>query len=149
MRPRSLTALVLIVALGAQAEPAADSTRTLHAVLIGAVGLSLAGGYATGAVLTGDQPSAVPLAVTGGVISSGLLSTAIALGLGARRKDPGSMASYVLVPLISGVISAVLGGVLAGFFARDPGTLRTVTHVAITSMLVLDTISVELARLLP
>lgn len=144
-----MTALVLLVALAAQAEPAQDGTRTLHAVLIGAVGLSLAGGYVTGAVLTADQPSAVPLAVTGGVISSGLLSTAITLGLGARRKDPGSMASYVLVPLISGVISAVLGGVLAGFFARDPGTLRTVTHVAITSMLVLDTLSVELARLLP
>ena len=144
----------MIAALTAHAEPEPNhvsppSSRVWQSMLIGAIGLSLAGGYAAGAVLTGDQPSAVPLAVTGGVLSSGLLSTVITLAAGTQRKTPGSLASFVLVPVISGVISAILGGILAGYFAREPGTWRTVTHVAITSFFVLDTVGAVLARSLP
>ncbi len=144
----------MIAALTAHAEPEPrhvppPSSLVWQSMLIGAVGLSVAGGYAAGAVLTGDRPSAVPLAVTGAVFSSGLLSTVITLTVGSQKKDPGSLVGFILVPVISGVLSAVLGGILAGFLAREPGTMRTVTHVVITSFLVVDTIGAVLARSLP
>ena len=145
---------MIIAALTAHAEPEAKhvsppGNRVWQSLLIGAVGLSLAGGYAAGAVLTGDRPSAVPLAVTGAVFSSGLLSTVITLAVASQRKDPGSLVGFILVPVISGVLSAVLAGILAGFLTRDPGTMRTVTHVVIASSLVIDTIGAVLARSLP
>lgn len=118
-----------------------------HAVLIGATGLALAGGYAAGAVLTADQPAAQPLAITGGVLSGGMLGVTLALGLGAARDDPGSLVGYILWPVICGVVGALLGGLLTGLGAREPGTLRTVTHVVVVSLLIGETVVLEFARL--
>ena len=147
MLRRSWVAVVMIAALTAQAEPtplnAPGHSHALSAVLIGAVGLALAGGYATAAVLTGDKPSAVPLAITGGVLSSGLLVTAFSLAVRPQRKD----AADVLIPLICGVVSAVLGGLVAGYFSQQPGTARIVTHAFIITFLVVDTLEIELANL--
>ncbi len=134
----------------ARPEPRHDSppsNRVWHAILIGATGLALAGGYAGGAVLTGVQPSAQPLAITGGVLSGGMLGVTLALGLGATRDDPGSLVGYVLRPVICGVVGAVLGGLLTGLGAREPGTLRTVTHVVVISLLIGETVVLEFARL--
>lgn len=143
---------VLLFALTARAEAepvhlAPPTNRFWHAVLIGAVGLGLAGGYTAGAVLTGDRPSAQPLAITGGVLSGGLLGVTVALALGSTRDDPGSLVGSVLRPVIFGLVGALLGGLLSGLGSKDPGTLRTVTHVVVISLLVGETIGVEFARL--
>lgn len=143
---------VLIVALTARAEAepahlAPPTNRFWHAVLIGAVGLGLAGGYTAGAVLTGDRPSAQPLAITGGVVSGGLLGLTVALAWGSTRDDPGSVVGYILRPVIFGVVGAIVGGLLTGLGSKDPGTLRTVTHVVVISLLIGETIVFEVARL--
>lgn len=148
---RAVLISVLVLSLAARAEPEPahvlpPSSRAWSAVLIGAVGLALAGGYTAGAVLTGDQPSGQALAITGGVLSGGLLGGGLALWLGRYRDDPGSLVGYVLRPLLSGVVFAVLGGVLSGFAAQQPGTGRTVTHVVVVSLLIGETIAVEFAR---
>jgi len=49
--------------------------------------------------------------------------------------------------VIFGVVGAVVGGLLAGLGSRDPGTVRTVTHVVVISLLIGETIVVEFARL--
>jgi hypothetical protein len=144
----------MIIALAARAEPEprhfpGPTDRVWHALLIGAVGLALAGGYTTGAVLTGDRPSALPLAVTGGVLTGGLLGVGLALGLGSLRDDPGSLAGYIIRPVVSGLLGALIGGVLCGLGARQPGTVRTVTHVVVISLLIGETVALEFARLVP
>lgn len=142
----------MIVALTARAEPeprhvSPPSNRVWNAILIGASGLVLAGGYTAGAFLTGDQPAARPLAIIGGVGAGGMLGVSLALGLGATREDPGSLVGYILRPVIGALAGAVLGGVLAGFGAWQPGTLRTVTHAIIIGLVITDTVIVEIARL--
>ena len=134
----------MIVALSAQAEPRAvsSSERAWSAVLIGAVGLALAGGYAAGAVATGDNPSAVPLAITGGVLSSGLLTAGFGFAI-----HPPKDALDAVVTVIFTVVAAVLGGVVAGYFSQQPGAARTATHGVIIGFLVLDTLAIELANL--
>lgn len=143
---------LLIFSLGARAEmePAQltpPSNRFWHAVLIGAVGLGLAGGYTAGAVLTGDRPSAQPLAITGGVLAGGLLGVTLALAIGSTRDDPGSLVGYVLQPVIFGVVGAIVGGLLSGLGSKDAGTMRLVTHVVVISLLIGETIVLEFARL--
>ena len=118
-------------------------------MLIGATGLALAGGYTAGAFLTGDQPSGQALAVTGGVISGGLAGAMLGLGLGAARDDPGSLVGYVLRPVLCGIAGAIIGGLLTGLGSREPGTVRTVTHVVVVSLLIGETIALEYARLGP
>ncbi|MDP3570746.1 MAG: hypothetical protein Q8S42_08960 [Archangium sp.] len=152
MTRRALALSMLVLAASAHASPetrhsSAPSNRVWHAVLIGATGLALAGGYAAGAVLTADQPAAQPLAITGGVLSGGMLGVTLALGLGAARDDPGSLVGYILWPVICGVVGALLGGLLTGLGAREPGTLRTVTHVVVVSLLIGETVVLEFARL--
>lgn len=155
MTRRGLAVFVMIGALTAQAATpetkhfSAPSNRVWHALLIGATGLALAGGYTAGAFLTGDKPSAQPLAITGGVLSGGLLGLTFALGFGALRDDPGSLVGYILRPVIFGVVGAIAGGLLAGLGARLPGTPRTVTHVVLISLLLGETIVFEFARLAP
>jgi hypothetical protein len=151
---RALALCVLVFASAARASPeprhhSPPSNRFWHAVLIGAVGLALSGGYTAGAVLTGDQPSGQPLAITGGVLSGGVLGVTLALGLGTARDDPGSLVGYILRPVILGVVGAIVGGLLTGLGARQPGTLRTVTHVVVVSLLIGETVAVEFARLGP
>lgn len=118
-------------------------------MLIGATGLALAGGYTAGAFLTGDKPSGQALAVTGGVIAGGFAGVTLALGLGAARDDPGSLVGYILRPVLCGVAGAIIGGLLTGLGSREPGTLRTVTHVVVVTLLIGETIAVEYARLGP
>lgn len=142
----------MIFALSARAEMEpvhllSPSSRVWHAVLIGATGLALAGGYTAGAVLTADQPSARPLSITGGVIAGGVLGASLGLGLGAMRDDPGDLAMYLLRPVIGGLLGALLGGVLAGFGAWQPGTVRTVTHAVIVGLVISETVVFEIARL--
>jgi hypothetical protein len=142
----------MICALTARAEPeprhmSPPTNRFWHAMLIGAVGLGLAGGYTAGAFLTGDHPSGQPLAITGGVLSGGLVGATLALGLGALRDDPGSLVGYILRPVICGVVGAVIGGLLTGLGSRQPGTVRTVTHVVVVSLLIGETVVLEVARL--
>ena len=154
MSRRALAVSVMIFALSARAEPEprhflGPTDRLWHALLIGGVGLALAGGYTTGAVLTGDRPSAVPLAITGGVLTGGLLGAGLALGLNVFRDDPGSLAGYLIRPLLSGLVGALIGGVLCGLGAGQPGTVRTVTHVVVISLLIGETVALELARLAP
>lgn len=149
---RALTLSMVVLAMSAQASPetrhsSGPSNRVWHGLLIGATGLALAGGYAAGALLTGDKPSAQPLAITGGVISGGLLGVTLALGLGAARDDPGSLVGFVLRPVICGVVGAIIGGLLTGLGSREPGTLRTVTHVVVVSLLISETVVLEFARL--
>ena len=144
--------MVFASAANASPEPrhiSPPSNRFWHAVLIGAVGLAITGGYTAGAVLTGEQPSAQPLAITGGVLSGGLLGATLALGLGTARDDPGSLVGYVLRPVIFGVVGAIIGGLLTGLGSREPGTLRTVAHVVVISLLIGETVAIEFARLGP
>ncbi len=152
MTRRALALCVLVFATSAQATPetrhsSAPSNRVWHGLLIGATGLALAGGYASGAVLTADEPSAQPLAIMGGALSLGMLGVTLALGLGAARDDPGSLVGYVLRPVLCGVAGAIIGGLLAGLGSREPGTLRTVTHVVVVSLLIGETVVLEFARL--
>ena len=155
MTGRALALCVLIAASaarGASNEPrhySAPSNRFWHAVLIGATGLALAGGYTAGAFLTGDQPSGQALAVTGGVIAGGLAGATLALALGSKRDDPGSLVGYILRPVLCGVAGAIIGGLLAGLGSREPGTLRTVTHVVVVTFLIGETVALEYARLGP
>lgn len=127
----------------AEAEP---EQRVWPAFVLGTLGAALAGGYVAGAYLTGDRPSGVTLGVTGGVVTGGLLGAGLALGIGALRKDPGSLVRYILVPVLSGLAGAALGGLGAGLGARVPGTGRTVTHVVVVSLLLAETITLIIAR---
>ncbi|MBL8910947.1 MAG: hypothetical protein JNM17_09620 [Archangium sp.] len=114
--------------------------------MIGTIGAALAGGYIAGAYMTGDRPSGLTLGVSGGVVTGGLLGAGIALGIGALRKDPGSLLRYILVPVLSGLAGATLGGLAAGLGSRVPGTGRTVTHVVIVSLLLAETVTLIVAR---
>lgn len=120
--------------------------RVMPAIVIGTIGAALLGGYLAGAYLTGDRPSGVALGVTGGVVTGGLLGAGLALGIGAFRKDPGSLLRYIVVPLLSGLAGAALGGLGAGLGSRVPGTGRTVTHVIVMTLLVAETVTLIVAR---
>jgi hypothetical protein len=149
---RALAVGVVIVALTAHAEPEPrhvlpPTNRAWHAILIGASGLALAGGYTAGAVLTGDQPTARPLAITGGVVTGGVLGASFGLLLGAMRDDPGSLVTYILRPVIGGLVGALVGGLLSGFGSWQPGTVRTVTHGVIIGLVISETVLLEIARL--
>jgi len=145
---RRVVCLLLVLALPARAADAEPerSPSVLRAVLIGATGLVLAGGYTAGAFATGDRPSGFTLATVGGVVSGGLLGAGVGLGLKSLNKDPGSLLTYILVPVLTGLAGAILGGVLAGVGSNQPGTGRTVTHVLVVSLLLGETIAVELAH---
>ena len=145
---RAFVSLVMVCALTAHAadpEPKPQKS-VLAAVLIGATGLALAGGYTAGAFATGDRPSGFPLATIGGVISGGLLGAGIGLGINSQMKNPGSLVGYVLAPVISGVAGALLFGLLSGLASNQPGTARTVTHVVVVSLLIGETIALEFTR---
>lgn len=149
---RALATWLMIFALTARAEPeprhlSPPTSRFWHAMLIGAVGVGLSGGYTAGALLTGDRPSGQPLAITGGVLSGGLMGATLALGLGALRDEPGSLVGYILRPVLCGVVGAVVGGLLTGLGSRQPGTVRTVTHVVVVSLVLGETVVLEIARL--
>ena len=49
--------------------------------------------------------------------------------------------------MICGVVGAVIGGLLTGLGSREPGTVRTVTHVVVVSLLIGETVVLEIARL--
>ena len=142
----------MVVALTARAEPEPrhvlpPTTRAWHAILIGASGLALAGGYTAGALLTGDQPSARPLAITGGVFTGGVLGASLGLGLGAMKEEPGSLVGYILRPVLGGLVGALVGGLLAGFGVWQPGAVRTVTHAVIIGLVISETVLFEIVRL--
>jgi hypothetical protein len=146
---RWLFAAVLIPALafGAdEVEPKPAESSGLTAVLIGAAGMALTGGYLAGAFLTGDRPSAIPLAVSGGIVTGGLLGAGLALGINSTRKDPGSLVRYILVPVLAGLAGAAVGGLATGFGSSQPGTGRTVTHVVVITFLIAETLVLEFAR---
>lgn len=142
-----LSLLLPALALAEESSPRTDAPPSgLSGVLIGAVGAALTGGYLAGAFLTKDQPSGVPLAVTGGIVAGGLLGVGIALGVGSKRDDPGSLLRYILVPVLSGLAGAAIGGLAAGLGAATPGTGRTVTHVVVVTFLIGETIALEIFR---
>jgi hypothetical protein len=145
---RTFVSLVLVFALTARAaEPEPKPQKSvLSAVLIGAAGLALAGGYAAGAFVTGDRPSGFPLATVGGVVSGGLLGASLGLGINSQMKNPGSLVGYVLAPVISGLAGALIFGLLAGLASNQPGTLRTVTHVVVVSLVIGETVALEFTR---
>lgn len=153
VRFRAVAAAVLVFTAGqarAEPEPAhvlPPSNRVFHALLIGASGLALAGAYAAGAVLTGDDPGARPLAITGGALTGGILGASLGLGLTAMLDDPGSMFTYVLRPVLAGLLGAALGGVLSGLGAWAPGGGRTATHGVIIGLVLAETALFEFARL--
>ncbi|MFT3707350.1 MAG: hypothetical protein QM817_06750 [Archangium sp.] len=121
-------------------------TRIWPAFVLGGLGAALAGGYIAGAYATGDRPSGLTLGVSGGIVTGGILGAGIALGIGALRKDPGSLLRYILVPVLSGLAGAAVGGLAAGLGTRVPGTARTVTHVVIVSLLLAETVTILIAR---
>ncbi|MFO0600885.1 MAG: hypothetical protein U0228_36580 [Myxococcaceae bacterium] len=139
--------LLLLVTPAHAEEPGPEAgQRIWPAFVIAGAGALLSGGYLAGAFATGDRPSAVPLAVTGGIVTGGLLGAGLALGINSLRKDPGSLIRYVLVPVLSGLAGAALGGLAAGFGSAQPGTGRTITHVVVVSFLVGETITLMIAR---
>jgi hypothetical protein len=149
---RVLLGLVLSAVLASedvtplQPAPEPSARGVWSAVLISATGAALVGGYTAGAFLTGDRPSGLPLAVTGGVVAGGLLGAGIALGVGALRKDPGALLRYLLVPILSGLVGAALGGLGAGLGAQQPGPGRAVTHVVVVTFLLGETITLLVVR---
>ena len=148
MRP---VALVMMLLLGGSARaepPTPTSGKVTSAILTGVAGLTAAGAYTAGAFLTGDQPGGRALAISGGAVSLGLTGVSLALAVNARRTEPGSMARFILVPLLSGLAGAVLGGLAAGFAAWQPGTARTATHGTVIAVFVGLTIVSEVAGLL-
>lgn len=142
-----IAVLVPTLALGAEeVEPTPAEPSGLTAVLIGAAGIALTGGYVAGAFLTGDRRSAIPLAVTGGIVTGGLLGVGIALGVGSKRDDPGSLFRYILLPVLAGLAGAAIGGLAAGFGSSQPGTGRIVTHVIVATFLIGETLVLEFVR---
>ncbi len=139
-----LTALVLSLSLGA--EPSAS--KVVDAVLIGLSGAAVTAGYTTAAVLIEDRPGGHPLAVAGGAVSLGTVGMSVGLLINSQRKDPGSLVSFILTPLLAGLVGAALGGVLGHFGSVEPGPLRTATHGVVIGLLLTDTFVFELARAL-
>lgn len=143
-------AVVLGGALTAQAatpvQPASEG-RAVELVVIGTTGLLVAGGYTLGAFLTGDQSSGYPLAIVGAVGAGGMLGSWLGLALNASQRRGPVTVGNVLLPLLAGVAGAVLGGVTAGFTAKDPGSGRTATHAIIIGVLLTDTLIAELIAL--
>lgn len=140
---------ILITALASQAvEPARkDEGRVTNAVLIGAFGLAAAGGYTLGAYLTGDQPSGYTLAVLGGAGAGGALGSWLGYAINAALKQPSTMVGLIVLPLLTGLAGAVLGGVAAGFSANQPGAGRTATHGVIIGVLLTDAIIGEVVAI--
>lgn len=146
---RLALAALLVTALTAQAaEPQASEDRAVDMVIIGAFGLGLAGCYTLGAYLTGDQPSGYPLAILGGVGAGGMLGAFLARAIMASHRQDRITVGTVLVPLLIGLAGAAIGGVTAGFTARDPGAGRTATHGVIIGVVLTDTLIAELTAAL-
>lgn len=148
---RLALAALLVTALTAQAaEPPAQARedRAVDMVIIGAFGLALAGGYTLGAYFTGDQPSGHTLAICGGVGAGGLLGALLARALMASHRQDRLTVGTVLVPILLGLPGAAIGGVTAGFTARDPGAARTATHAVIIRVVLTDTLIAELTTAL-
>ncbi len=144
---RLLSVGLVVLSLAAHAaepSPAAAETHVGEAVLIGAFGLAAAGGYTLGAYLTGDQRSGFVLATLGGVTSGAALGTWIGLAINKSRKQPGSLVGFILLPLLSGLAGAVVGGLAAGFASDQPGSGRTATHAVIIGLLLTDAIVAEI-----
>lgn len=144
MRQVALLTVVLLAA-PARGEESTGS-RVASALLVGLGGVAVAGAYTAGAFLTADQPSGRALAISGGVVSLGLTGLSLGLAVNANRKDPGSMARFILLPLLSGLAGAALGGLAAGFGAWEPGPARTATHVTVVTLFVGVTILTEFIR---
>lgn len=123
-----------------------SGTRIWPAFVLGGLGAALAGGYIAGAYATSDRPSGLTLGVSGGIVTGGILGAGIALGIGALRTDPGSLLRYILVPVLSGLAGAAVGGLAAGLGTRVPGTGRTVTHVVVVTLLLAETVALVVAR---
>ena len=146
---RILAVGILMAALAAQAgEPERkEDHRVSNAVIVGAFGLAAAGGYTLGAYLTGDQPSGATMAVLGAVGAGGALGWWLGFAINAALKQPSTFAGFILLPLLTGVAGAVLGGVAAGFSANQPGAGRTATHGVVIGVLLTDTIIGEIVAI--
>lgn len=146
----ALTA-VLVMAMSAHAaepEKSSGESRAVEMVVVGTFGLLAAGGYTLGAYLTGDQPSGYTLAILGAVGAGGMLGSWLGLAINASQHPKGITVGVVLLPLLSGLAGAVIGGVTAGFTARDPGASRTATHGFVIGVLITDTLLAELTEAL-
>ena len=147
---RLALATLMVTALSARAAapdaPTKDG-RAVEMVIIGAFGLAAAGGYTLGAYLTGDQPSGYPLAIIGGVGAGGMLGTWLGVAIMASLRPDRITVGTILVPLLSGLAGAAIGGVTAGFTAKEPGAARTATHGVIIGLLLTDTLIAELTTL--
>ncbi|MFZ5439186.1 MAG: hypothetical protein ACOZQL_04215 [Myxococcota bacterium] len=141
-----LTLAVLLAGRGAWAAeptptpPPPPRASLLPVVVIGATGLALSGGYLAGAFATGDRPSGFGLGVTGGVVAGGLLGVGVGLALTAGREDPGSLATFILRPVLGGIAGALVGGLLAGLGSAQPGAGRTATHGVVIGLLLTETV---------
>lgn len=146
---RGVALLLALLASGAHAEapqPPTGRSRVVSAVVIGAVGLALGGGYTTAAVLTGDRPSGFGLALAGGSVAGAFLGAELGVFLNSQRREATSLTRYVLLPVLLGLAGALVGGTLGAFGGFNPGPARTVTHVAVVSLIGLETLLFEIVR---